>query len=343
MSKQEMERIIDPNETSDEQSFDVTLRPRTLAEYVGQAQIKDQLRIFMGAAKQREETIDHVLLHGGPGLGKTTLAHIIAHEMGAGIRVTSGPAIERAGDLAAILTNLEAGDVLFIDEIHRLQRTVEEILYPAMEDYALDLVIGKGPGARTVRLDLPRFTIIGATTRASLLSAPFRDRFGWVAHLNFYTPEDIEAILARSARVLAIPMDAHAKSALASRARRTPRIANRLLKRVRDYAQVEHDGTITQEIANAALDHLAVDPLGLDAIDRRILETIIEKFGGGPAGITAIAAATAEEVQTLEELYEPFLMQVGFLDRTPRGRIVTKMGYEHLGIDYPEMQSSLLP
>ncbi len=336
-------RVVEPKEKNEDVVFDQTLRPKKLEEYVGQERIKQNLRIAMEAAKKRRESIEHVLLHGSPGLGKTTLAHIIAHEMGANIRVTSGPAIERAGDLAAILTNLEAGDVLFIDEIHRLNRSIEEILYPAMEEFALDLVIGKGPAARTIRLDVPRFTLIGATTRVSLLSSPLRDRFGMVYHLNFYEQNDIEKILERSARILNVNAEQSAQNEIAKRARRTPRIANRLLKRVRDYAQVKHDGAITSAIAKDALNHLEVDEFGLDEIDRRILETIITKFGGGPVGLTTIAAATSEDVATLEEVYEPFLMQIGFLDRTPRGRVTTKLAYEHLGHDMPkEKQPSLL-
>lgn len=341
--KNDQKREVDAKENAEEASFDQTLRPTTLNEYIGQDTIKDNLRIFMEAAKQRKEPIEHVLLHGSPGLGKTTLAHIISREMGVNIRVTAGPAIERAGDLAAILTNLEAGDILFIDEIHRLNRTIEEVLYPAMEDYALDLVVGKGPAARTIRLDLPRFTLIGATTRVSLLSAPLRDRFGSIYHLNFYEQSDIEKILERSARILGVAAQPDALTEIAKRARRTPRVANRLLKRVRDYAQVKHNNKLDAEIARAALDHLSVDTHGLDAIDRRILEIIIEKFGGGPAGLNAIAAATAEEMASLEDVYEPFLMQAGFLDRTPRGRVVTKRAYEHLGRSVPkEKQGALL-
>lgn len=336
-------RILEPKEKDEDVVFDQTLRPKKLDEYIGQERVKGNLRIAMEAAKKRQESIEHVLLHGSPGLGKTTLAHIIAHEMGANIRVTSGPAIERAGDLAAILTNLEAGDILFIDEIHRLNRTIEEILYPAMEEFALDLVIGKGPAARTIRLDVPRFTLIGATTRVSLLSGPLRDRFGMVYHLNFYEPADIEQILDRSARILKIATESTAKNEIAKRSRRTPRIANRLLKRVRDYAQVKHNGAITAAIAKDALNHLEVDEFGLDEIDRRILETIIAKFGGGPVGLTTIAAATSEDVATLEEVYEPFLMQIGFLDRTPRGRVATKRAYDHLGHDMPkERQATML-
>ena len=331
LKKEKVERTIAPQEKDEEKIFDQTLRPKKLDEYIGQERVKQNLRIAMEAARRRKESIEHVLLHGSPGLGKTTLAHIIAHEMGANMRVTSGPAIERAGDLAAILTNLEAGDVLFIDEIHRLQRTIEEILYPAMEEFALDLVIGKGPAARTIRLDVPRFTLIGATTRVSLLSSPLRDRFGMMYHLNFYEQGDIEQILKRSAHILRITATPEALTEIAKRSRRTPRIANRLLKRVRDYAQVKRDGTINTVSATEALHYLAVDEFGLDDIDRRILEIIITKFNGGPVGLNTIAAATSEEMATLEEVYEPFLMQIGFLDRTPKGRMATKLAYEHLG------------
>ncbi len=319
-----------------------TLRPKKLAEYVGQEKIKQNLHILIEAAKQRKEPIEHVLLAGSPGLGKTTLAHIISHEMGANIRTAAGPTLERAGDLAAILTNLEDGDVLFIDEIHRLNPAVEEILYPAMEEYALDLVIGKGPAARTLRIDLPKFTLIGATTRTSLLAAPLRDRFGATYHLNFYEIEDIRRILERSARILKVETHRDAIESISTRARRTPRIANRLLKRVRDYAQVNGNGVVTQSIANEALTHLDIDLFGLDAVDRNILEVIITKFQGGPVGLNTIAAATGEEMATIEEVYEPFLIQVGFLDRTPRGRVATKRAYEHLKIAPPERPQQLI-
>jgi len=326
------DRLISPIERTGDEALDVSLRPKTLAEYIGQSQIKQNLEITIAAAKKREEPIEHVLLYGAPGLGKTTLAHVIANEIGANIRVTSGPAIEKSGDLAAILTNLEAGDILFIDEIHRLHKSVEEILYPAMEDYALDIVMGKGPSARTLRLDLPRFTIIGATTLASLLSAPLRDRFGITHHLNFYETGDIEQIIARSARILGTEIEPEARAAIAARSRRTPRIANRLLKRVRDYCEVKGDGRITLSDCLAAFKMLEVDELGLDLIDRRILETIINKFKGGPVGLNTLAAASGEEIDTIENIYEPYLMQLGFLDRSPRGRIVTALGYEHLGL-----------
>lgn len=312
--------------------MDLTLRPRTLAEYIGQTKVKNNLEIFMAAAKKRGEPIEHVLLYGPPGLGKTTLAGVIAHEMGVNIKVTSGPAIERAGDLAAILTNLEAGDILFIDEIHRLPKIVEEVLYPAMEDFALDLVVGKGPSARILKLDLPKFTLIGATTRISLLSSPLRDRFGAIHPLSFYEEDEIARIIKRSAKILFTDINDEAGRILSSRARRTPRIANRLLKRVRDYAQVKGDGAITAGLAQEALRLLEVDALGLDQVDRKILHAIIEKFEGGPVGLNTLAAATAEEMATIEDIYEPFLMQIGFLDRTPRGRTVTKRAYEHLGI-----------
>ncbi len=337
------ERIITASEKTEDQAFDATLRPASLAEYFGQQKIKDNLDIFMTAAKQRGEPIEHVLLYGPPGLGKTTLAHIIAREMGVNIRVTSGPAIERAGDLAAILTNLSDGDVLFIDEIHRLNKVIEEVLYPAMEDGALDIVIGKGPSARTLRLDLPKFTIIGATTRYNLLSSPLRDRFGVTHRLDYYQHPEIEQILNRSAKILKIDLAPEATGLLAKRSRLTPRIANRLLKRVRDFAQVKGNGQISIDLANEALKLMDVDEQGLDYLDRRILETIISKFKGGPVGLNSVAAAVQEEEGTIEEIYEPYLMQLGFLMRTPRGRLVTELGYQHLGLDVPsELQSKLL-
>lgn len=315
----------------DEEAAEVGLRPRNFDEYIGQAGIKANLAILIAAAKQRNETIDHVLLYGAPGLGKTTLAHIISRELGTNLRVTSGPALEKPGDLAAILTNLNPGDILFIDEIHRLPRTVEEVLYPAMEDFALDIVIGKGPSAKMLRLDLPRFSIIGATTRVSLLSSPLRDRFGMSYHLDFYEPQDLEQIVSRSARLLGADLDNESGQAIASRSRRTPRLANRLLRRVRDYCEVKADGKITAEICRQALELLDIDALGLDRIDRKILETIIDKFSGGPVGIATIAAATGEDLATIEEVYEPYLLQLGFLDRTARGRQATPRAYEHLG------------
>jgi len=329
------DRLISPIERRGDEALDLSLRPKTLIEYIGQEKIKQNLDITIAAAKKRGEPIEHVLLYGAPGLGKTTLAHVIANEIGANIRVTSGPAIEKSGDLAAILTNLEAGDILFIDEIHRLNKNVEEILYPAMEDYALDIIMGKGPSARTLRLDLPHFTIIGATTLASLLSAPLRDRFGVTHHLNFYETEDIEKIIKRSAGILGTEVAEEAKQAIATRSRRTPRIANRLLKRVRDYCEVKGDGRITLADCLEAFKMLEVDELGLDLIDRRILETIIHKFKGGPVGLNTLAAATGEDMDTIENMYEPYLMQLGFLDRSPRGRIITSLGYEHLGLKMP--------
>lgn len=330
------DRIIEPKEQNEDQVFDMTLRPKILAEYIGQEQIKKNLEIFISAAKKRKEPIEHVLLYGCPGLGKTTLAHVISNEMSAQIRITSGPAIERAGDLAAILTNLGEGDILFIDEIHRLNKVIEEVLYPAMEEYALDLVIGKGPGARTVRLDLPRFTIIGATTKISMISSPLRDRFGATYHLNFYEDEDIEKIINRSAKILNIKIYDNAVELLASRARKTPRVANRILKRVRDYAEVKSNGIITTELAKEALHTLGVDQFGLDQIDRRILESIIKKFQGGPVGLSTLSAATGEEQATIDEVYEPYLLQLGFINRTPRGRVATEAAYKHLGIDIPK-------
>lgn len=338
------DRVVSPAQTTTDTAVEVSLRPLSLQEYIGQDQIKDNLTVFLQAAKQRKEPIEHVLLHGGPGLGKTTLAHIIAKEMGVNIRVTSGPAIERAGDLAAILTNLSEGDILFIDEIHRLHKTIEEVLYPAMEDYALDMVVGKGPGARTLRLDLPKFTVIGATTRISLLSAPLRDRFGAHYKLSFYNPEEMAQIIRRSANVLNVAVHNDAVHLIATRSRSTPRIANRLLKRVRDYAQVHHpDQSVTAEVAQAALNMLDIDPLGLDMVDRKVLQTIMQTFQGGPVGIQTIAATIGEDIDTLETVYEPFLLQLGFLARTPRGRVATVAAYQHLGMVPPEdLQTRLL-
>ena len=327
----ENQRLLDPEETTEESALETTLRPRFLREYIGQESVKANLEIAIMAAKQRKEPIEHVLLYGAPGLGKTTLAHVIANELGANIRVTSGPAIEKGGDLAAILSNLEEGDVLFIDEIHRLPKAVEEILYPAMEDYALDIIMGKGPSARTLRLDLPKFTIIGATTLASLLSAPLRDRFGLSHHLEFYQAAEMEKIIARSAKILNIDLSGETATAIAGRSRRTPRIANRLLKRVRDYCQVRNSGDISLDACQQAFALLAVDHLGLDAVDRKILEVLIDKFRGGPVGLNTLAAATGEEIDTLENIYEPYLLQLGFLDRSPRGRLATASAYEHLG------------
>lgn len=326
-----VDRVISAKETNGDKALDLTLRPKKLADYVGQDKIKENLSISMQAAQKRNEPIEHILLYGAPGLGKTTLAHIIANELGASIRITSGPAIEKSGDLAAILTNLSEGDILFIDEIHRLNKTIEEILYPAMEDYALDIIIGKGPSARTLRIDLPKFTIIGATTKASLLSAPLRDRFGMTYHLNFYEHHHLKQIIARSAAILGVELDSEPGEEIARRSRRTPRVANRLLKRVRDYCEVKGNGIISRGHCLDALKMLEVDELGLDWVDRKILETIIEKFSGGPVGLNTIAAATGEDTATVEDVYEPYLMQLGFLDRSPRGRIVTDIGYRHMG------------
>ena len=314
---------------------EVSLRPHTLEEYVGQTKAKENLRIFIEAARQRTEPLDHVLLHGPPGLGKTTLAGIIAAEMGVNIRITSGPAIEKPGDLAALLTNLNENDILFVDEIHRLNRSVEEILYPAMEDYAIDIIIGKGPSANSIRLDLPKFTLIGATTRAGQLSAPLRDRFGVTLRLELYTPEELAGIVNRSAGILDVPIEPAGAMEIASRSRGTPRIANRMLRRVRDFAQVRGDGVITKEIANMALTALEIDRLGLDAVDRRMMTAIIQNYGGGPVGLETLAATIGEEAVTLEDVYEPYLMQMGFLTRTPRGRCVTRKAYEHLHLPLP--------
>lgn len=325
------ERIISGNENNGDNALDVALRPKKMDEYIGQENVKANLNIAIEAAKKRGEPIEHVLLYGAPGLGKTTLAHILANELGANIKITSGPAIEKSGDLAAILTNLSEGDILFIDEIHRLNKVVEEILYPAMEDYALDIIIGKGPSARTLRINLPRFTIIGATTKMSLLSAPLRDRFGMVFHLNFYEHNDIEKIIDRNAKLLKIDVEKNAAEEIARRSRRTPRVANRLLKRVRDYCDVKGNGIVKVDVCQDAFTMLEVDELGLDWVDRKILETIIDKYNGGPVGLNTIAAATGEDMATVEDVYEPYLMQLGFLDRSSRGRIVTDIAYKHLG------------
>lgn len=327
---------LEPEKITEDQNLDNTLRPQNFGEYIGQDKIKRHLDIFIQAAKKRSENIDHVLLYGPAGLGKTTLAHIIAKEMGVGIKVTSGPAIEKVGDLGSILTNLEPGDVLFIDEIHRLNKMIEEVLYPAMEDYKLDIIIGKGPAARTIQLDLPRFTLIGATTRLGSLSNPLRNRFGSTHRLEFYTPEDIQKIVKRSSGILGIGLDKSGAEEIARSSRQTPRVANRILKRVRDYAEVKEAATISGDLAREALDLYEIDQLGLEPTDRHILHTLIHKFKGGPAGIQALAAVTGEEIQTIEDVYEPYLIQLGFLARTPRGRVVTEHGYKHLDIAMPK-------
>ncbi|RFU62776.1 Holliday junction branch migration DNA helicase RuvB [Bacillus sp. V59.32b] len=329
------ERILNQEADLNELSFEQSLRPQNLKQYIGQDKVKDNLQVFIEAARMREETLDHVLLYGPPGLGKTTLAVIIANEMGVNVRTTSGPAIERPGDLAAILSALEPGDVLFIDEIHRLPRTVEEVLYPAMEDFCLDIVIGKGPSARSVRIDLPPFTLVGATTRAGSLSAPLRDRFGVLSRLEYYTVEQLQQIVVRTAEIMETEMDSQAASELARRSRGTPRIANRLLRRVRDFAQVRGDGTITTELADYALELMQVDRLGLDHIDHKLLKGIMEKYRGGPVGLETIAATIGEEAHTIEDVYEPYLLQIGFLQRTPRGRMVTDLVYRHFNLEVP--------
>ncbi len=327
------ERIVAPEQTNDEAAFEANIRPRRLAEYVGQSRVKENISVFIKAAQDRGEALDHVLLFGPPGLGKTTLANILANELGVDIRSTSGPAMERSGDLAAILTNLDDRGVFFIDEIHRMNRIVEEVLYPAMEDFALDLIIGKGPGARTVKLDLPKFTLIGATTRMGLLSSPFRDRFGVVCRLEFYSVQELKQIITRSARILDVELAGDAADEVARRSRGTPRVANRLLRRARDFAQVEAEGIITLEMARHTLERLQIDEVGLDGLDRAVLLTIIDKFSGGPVGIETIAASIGEERDTIEDICEPYLLQEGYIQRTPRGRTATESAYRHLGRD----------
>ena len=334
------ERLVSPSPVSDESRFEVTLRPRTLEEYVGQHKIVDNLRVFMEAARKRGEPLDHVLLFGPPGLGKTTLAHIIAHEMEGDLRATSGPVIEKIGDLAAILTNVEENGVLFIDEIHRLSATIEEVLYPAMEDYEIDIVIGEGPSARSVKLPIPCFTLVGSTTRAALLTSPLRSRFGIVFRLDFYSTEDLAKIVSNSAQKLGVPTDVDGGLEIARRSRGTPRIANRLLRRVRDFAEVDGDGTINAEVARGALQKLEVDKMGFDDIDRQLMLTIMKNFAGGPVGLNTLAASIGEDKAAIEDIYEPYLIQLGFLARTSRGRIATEIAYKHFGIPKPGDQSS---
>ncbi len=328
-------RVIETNLTEEDTKIEGSLRPQTLDDYIGQSKIKENLKIYIKAAKQRQDSLDHALFYGPPGLGKTTLAGIIANEMGVNMKVTSGPAIEKPGEMAAILNNLQEGDILFVDEIHRLNRQVEEVLYPAMEDFAIDIMIGKGASARSIRLDLPHFTLIGATTRAGLLTAPLRDRFGVIHHLEFYSVEELALIILHSAQILHVAIEKNGATELARRSRGTPRLANRILKRVRDFAQVKYDGIITEQVACTALDLLEVDKMGLDHIDRNILLTMIDKFKGGPVGLETLAAAIGEDAGTLEDVYEPYLLKSGFLNRTPRGRIVTDTAYHHLGLEIP--------
>ena len=332
----ENRRILTTGLREEDRELEPMLRPATLESYIGQESVKENMRVFIQAAKQRKEALDHVLLYGPPGLGKTTLSNIIANEMDVNIKTTSGPAIERPGDMAAVLNSLNEGDILFIDEIHRLNRMIEEILYPAMEDFVIDIMIGKGPGARSVRLDLPRFTLIGATTRIGLLTAPLRDRFGVVQRLEPYSVENLKIILKRSAAVLQVEMEEGGAEEIARRSRGTPRLANRMLKRVRDFAQVRYDGVITEEVARFALDLLDIDKVGLDQTDRKMLLTMIEKFGGGPVGLDTLAASINEESETIEDVYEPYLLQLGYIQRTPRGRVVTRLGYAHFGMTPPE-------
>ncbi|MDX1763729.1 MAG: Holliday junction branch migration DNA helicase RuvB [bacterium] len=331
----ENKRFVGSEKSTEENSFEVTLRPQLLDDFIGQEKFKQNLRVFVGAARARGEALDHVLVYGPPGLGKTTLAHIVAAEMGVGIKATSGPVLERPGDLAAVLTNLKDKDVLFVDEIHRLNRMVEELLYPAMEDYQLDIMLGEGPSARIIKLELPRFTLVGATTRAGLLTSPLRDRFGVVDRLNFYDTDNLTRIVLRSAEILAVRIEEAGAYEIARRSRGTPRIANRLLRRIRDFAEVEGDGVITQELSDRALLQLDVDPLGFDQMDQKLIRTIIEKYDGGPVGISTLAAAIGEEKETIEEVYEPFLIQQGYLVRTPRGRVATRFSYDHFGFPFP--------